>query len=220
MACQLEEDRQGNALEKPENKKSFSWTTDSIKLLLNLRLDMEESFNKPTCKKNKLWHQIANKMIETVDNSNFTWEECYGKYRNLLQTYRNNKAKRLKNTGESKITWEYFEVFDSVLGQKASTCPPVENLSSSLVETTTAEGTSYNSEVSSASNEDQKKRKSQEISLSHYLYLKTQKEDTKWEERKALKGLEIQALNNLAEAIRGTGQVTMPKKRKVDPDSE
>ncbi|CAH1114889.1 unnamed protein product [Psylliodes chrysocephalus] len=63
----------------------------------------------------------------TVDGN-----ECNAKYINLLQTYRHNKDKRLKTTGESKITWEYYCIFDNVLGTKDSSRPREELLSTSL----------------------------------------------------------------------------------------
>lgn len=87
-------------------------------------------------KKNKLWAQIVTKMNQ-IGKYEVDWEECHAKYRNLLQTYKNNKDKRLKNSGESSITWEFFDLFDSVLGCKASTSPPNEMLSTSMEECTT-----------------------------------------------------------------------------------
>ncbi|KAG5887090.1 hypothetical protein JTB14_018258 [Gonioctena quinquepunctata] len=62
----------------------------------------------------------------------FSGNECHAKYRNLIQTYKNNKDKRLKSTGESKISWEYFEQFDQVLGYKLSTVPTENLLSTSM----------------------------------------------------------------------------------------
>jgi hypothetical protein len=52
------------------------------------RLDMESQFINPKCKKVKLWDNIATKMQQ--------------------HRYKQNKEKRSKKTGESKIT-QFFE---------------------------------------------------------------------------------------------------------------
>lgn len=87
---------------------------------------MEWRFVNPQSKKNKLWLHIGESMSKEGFNVSAT--DCHMKYRNLLQTYRTNKEKRLKSTGESSIKWEFFDLFDSVLGSKASTIPPAELL--------------------------------------------------------------------------------------------
>ncbi|CAH1995208.1 unnamed protein product [Acanthoscelides obtectus] len=118
--------------ESQSNKENLHcWTSSAVKLLLDLRLGKEEEFNKPVCRKMKLWKQIADEMNK-IGKYNVCGNDCYGKYRNLLQTYRQNKEKRLKRTGESQITWEFFEIMDRVLGNKASSMPPPQSLSSSI----------------------------------------------------------------------------------------
>lgn len=58
---------------------------------------------------------------------------CDAKFRNLLTTYRSNKKKQ-SSTGEGGIKWEYFELFDSILGHKASSKPPDKLMGDSLLE--------------------------------------------------------------------------------------
>lgn len=77
-----------------------------------------------------MWQNIA-KEINDVNNVGVTGEMCDIKYRNLLGTYRANKKKQ-NSTGESSISWEYFEVFDAVLGYKASSAPSTNMLGSNL----------------------------------------------------------------------------------------
>lgn len=109
----------------------FKWSDSSIKLLLNCRLGQEAKFNMPLCKKSKLWDQIATEM-KKVGDYNVSGNDCNNKYRNLLTTYRHNKDKRLKLTGESKITWEYFNLFDETLGAKQSSTPSQSLLCTAL----------------------------------------------------------------------------------------
>lgn len=109
-----------------EGVKRIRWTDEKVKLLLDIRLGMENEFNKPSCKKLKLWNKVAIKLNE-IGGYNISGSECNDKYRNLLQTYKNNKLKKCK-TGESPVSWEYFEKMDAVLGSKAAIEPPVENL--------------------------------------------------------------------------------------------
>ncbi|CAH2017586.1 unnamed protein product [Acanthoscelides obtectus] len=105
--------------ESQSNKANLHcWTSGAVKLLLDLRLGKE-----PVCRKMKLWKQIADEMNK-IGKYNVCGNDCYGKYRNLLQTYRQNKEKRLKRTGESQIRWEFFEIMDRVLGNKASSMFP------------------------------------------------------------------------------------------------
>lgn len=52
--------------------------------------------------------------LNTETNSKFTGEECEKKFCNLFQTYKQNKAKRLKSTGETPVTWKYYNIFDEV----------------------------------------------------------------------------------------------------------
>lgn len=216
-------------------QQKFKWTSESIKLLLDIRFSMQDQFEKPKCKISKLWIQVSNKMLD-IGKYNVKWDDCHGKYRNLLQTYKHNKEKRLKKSGESTITWEYFELFDTALGHKASTCPPMNILSTSLprnenissnkstdigsegevesenenVEATpkrikTAAATPSSSTGSFLSRKHDKK-----ISLPEYLYLKNQREKEIWEDKKRFKEREIDAINNLAAAIRESGTRTTP----------
>ncbi|CAH1107465.1 unnamed protein product [Psylliodes chrysocephalus] len=191
----------------------FKWTDDSIKLLLDYRLGQEDKFNMPTCKKTKLWQKISI-LMKTVGGYNLTGDECYNKYRNLLQTYRFNNDKRHKMTGESKITWEYFNIFDEVLGTKQSSAPKELLLSSSLEKVE-----KENKAEKPKPNEErkvQKVLKENKMCLNEYLFYKTQRMETIWEEKKGLKEQEINAMNNLADAIRASSS----KKRRHSSDSD
>lgn len=201
---------------------SFKWNTNTIKLLLDIRLAMEKEFCTPSCKKRKLWEKAASQMNSILGSNKVSADMCDSKYRNLLGTYRANKRKQ-NSTGESAIKWEFFETMDETLGHKASSAPP-KNLLGCTVDLGTSDEVQhpeYSSEDDTAVESDAsssklsalpKRQKKEELSLRRYLFLKFQKdkekqleqkerEDRKWAEKKELKLKEIQAINNLAEAI-------------------
>lgn len=209
-----QEQREQHALVGPSSDlKKCMWTKENIKLLLNIRFELNSQFESPKCKKNKLWMQVASQMGE-IGKFNITWEECYGKYRNLLQTYRANKEKRLKKTGESSITWEFFDLFDEVLGHKASTYPQDSILSTSIVEESTIskEDEKIRSENDSENEEPPNKKiikkvkRDKKITVTEYLFQKNEREKEALHNRQILKEREIDAINNLAEAIRESGK--------------
>ncbi|KAF5299652.1 hypothetical protein FQR65_LT19476 [Abscondita terminalis] len=93
---------EGSSSSQTQEKRG-KWTTAAIKLLLDIRLGMQPQFERPVCKKNKLWTRVSEMMSH--EDYSFSGDECYSKYRNLLQTYKHNKEKRLKKTGEYSITY-------------------------------------------------------------------------------------------------------------------
>lgn len=123
-------------------------------------------------------------------------------------------------SGESVITWEYYDIFDNALGCKASTYPSSEILSTSIVEYNTSDSQISNITTPTESEEQvevneppnqklkrsvNKKNKNKNIlSLPEYLFIKNQREENSLEIKKQLKEREIDAINNLAEAIRET----------------
>ncbi|XP_018578654.1 golgin subfamily A member 6-like protein 22 [Anoplophora glabripennis] len=214
-----------------QNDKDFKWSDKLIRCLLQSRLSKEKEFSRPTCKKIKLWRQIADEMNKTC-GINLSGATCDIKYRNLLATYRKNKQKR-NSTGESPIKWEYFDVMDEVLGAKASSCPPKQNISDSMelehdneVETNISEQENVDFTIDelettkqSESKEKSIKKKKTGVSFQSYLYTKLKNEEKlerdkkvkeeekqrkdqeRWEEKMKLKEKEIEAILTLAKAI-------------------
>lgn len=126
----------------PITSVDFKWTHESTKLLLDIRLNKEKDFNRPLCKKKKLWTSVAEEM-QKIGHYMVTGEMCDIKYRNLLATYKTNKKKK-EQSGESSITWEYFNQFDTILGEKACIAPPKEMLGATLlINATSASSTSF-----------------------------------------------------------------------------
>lgn len=206
-----------NPVDTPVAKSEFKWTTSAIALLLELRLSKEHQFRHPSCKKKKLWSGIADEMMKVI-SADITFDMCDSKYRNLLATYRVNKKKQ-RTTGESAITWEYFEKMDEVLGQKASSHPAENMLMDTLQplspssELDGEEGASTSSSVQSFSDtssvgREKRKKSKDSLTLSEYLYCKIKSDEERqrmreerWKEQKELKERGINAILDLAKAL-------------------
>lgn len=200
------------------------WTGNSTKYLIQKRLSKENDFQRPKCKKIKLWQDIA-KDVNSTFNVNMSAEECDNKYRNLLKTYKINIIKK-NSTGESQITWEHFEEFDAILGCKASITPSKDIVFDSLdpsagpsnradifderesVETMSTPNTTPKAMFEATP----KKVSCKTLKLNEYLYLKNEREENKvkksedfkerkWREEMELRQNETAAVLKLAEAI-------------------
>lgn len=80
-----------------------------------MRLQRENKFAEGVITKNALWSEISREL----GNSRgilVSGEKCSKKFGNLKITYNNNKEKMKEN--ESPPSWEFFDLFDSVYGDK------------------------------------------------------------------------------------------------------
>ncbi|CAG9822226.1 unnamed protein product [Phaedon cochleariae] len=195
-------------------QKSFKWSHKSTLALIEFRLQRENEFNRPICKKKKIWDNIAWEMEKL--GYKVTGDMCDTKYRNLLATYKVNRKKK-EQSGEGAVTWEYFDKFESTLGSKASTAPPpetvgsVDNMEKEDInqEVLDDEALSLSSEASTSSNICMsKKRKTKELCFNDYLKEKlkrdedtARKKEERWYQKKELKEREITAIEALAQAI-------------------
>ena len=93
----------GRNADVSEDQAGLKWTNDLIKLLLSKRLELEWAFNRPTCKKKKLWRDIGEEISKLTDIS-VSGEACDIKYRNLLATYRINKKKNNQRLVKGQLT--------------------------------------------------------------------------------------------------------------------
>lgn len=202
---------------------TFKWTPSSIELLITERLSKEEEFNRPSCKKKKLWHAIS-KTLEEKTGSYFDANSCDIKYRNMLSTYRNNK-KRQQQCGEGAINWKYFQQFDEVFGVKTSSAPPDNTLGDSLVLAKRPASSPPTPPpcVESVSVEDVRhpliEKKKTKFGVSEYLAIKLESDmkhrkeqlelrkeqlmlkEKIWKEKKLFKEQEIKAIVQLAKAM-------------------
>ncbi|KAF5302623.1 hypothetical protein FQR65_LT19098 [Abscondita terminalis] len=69
---------------------TFKWSHSLTKFLITERLMKEKEFNRPKCKKSKLWSDIA-KDLNYRWKTNFSSQECDTKFRNLLKTLKLTK---------------------------------------------------------------------------------------------------------------------------------
>lgn len=70
--------------------------------------------------------------LKKMHKMNFTWETCAKKWNNLLKTYRGIRDNN-NSSGRSRQNWEFFELMDSGLGQKASSRPAPDTLMASTI---------------------------------------------------------------------------------------
>jgi len=173
---------------------------------------MDNEFQRPTCKKSKLWSAVARKLEET-GGYGVSGSDCDEKWRNLQATYKRNKDKK-GTSGHKAVTWEYYELMDEVLGSKASIQPSSAQLFSSLPSLITSHPQS--SQVTDPPNvtvtepEPQPCSSSQPVAskrrakYSDWIDVYSQQQEKRmkmWEEQKALEEKKIDAINNLAAAI-------------------
>jgi len=106
-----------------------TWSTAQIKLLIETRLAFDDLFRDPKCKKSKYWEKIN---VEFAKHGYLhSAADLQAKWKNLLVTY-NRNVDKMKKSGESAITWEYFGLIHAVFGRKKSICPSPETLGYTL----------------------------------------------------------------------------------------
>ena len=106
-----------------------NWTHQAILLLIELQRSMANKFTKPPCKQFKLWTQISQSMEEK--GYQFSGDDCNNNWRALQTTYHSNKEK--KKSSEGAVTWEYFNIMDNFLGERASSLPDESFLQGSKI---------------------------------------------------------------------------------------
>lgn len=139
------------------------------------------------------------------------------KWKNLLVTYNRNVSK-FKKTGESAITWKYFQQMHEVFAEKKSVNPPEESLGSTFKpETLTLKDkltdNTCKENVDDRENIPQKKKRKispkktrfQKEILRIVEEKKSQSLQFKkemWEDKKKIATSKIEAINNLAAALK------------------
>ncbi|XP_067129385.1 uncharacterized protein [Centruroides vittatus] len=106
-------------------------TSFAVKKLIEIRQEMDSLFEKPNCKKVKLWGDVCLKMKK--EGINIGAVECDRKWRNLILTYRRRKD-QMRKSGSGRLPfWEFHEDFDHFFGLKANVSPFSETLLASTV---------------------------------------------------------------------------------------
>jgi len=179
--------------------------------LIDTRQSLDAVFEKPVCKKTKLWTTVA-KQLTAVGGYTVSGQECDEKWRNLQATYKRNKEKK-NSTGSETVNWEYFDMMDEVMGKKASTQPAATQLFSSLPLSVASppQVSQITPGPSSAADPQESGTKAKcpvatkrSVKMAGWIetYRETQEKRQKmWEEQKALEEKKVDAINNLAAAI-------------------
>ncbi|KAM9392156.1 uncharacterized protein KZ484_003666 [Pholidichthys leucotaenia] len=191
-------------------KTEFIWTLQATWHLINIRLEMDQAFDQPVCKKKKLWEMVAEKVNTKLRESEATGVtvkayECDLKWRNMLATYRKN-AERAKRLGATSIHWEFFKAMNEVLGKSREEIEAQRRAKLS--------GTSVGKAIASKrftpilptppAAAPCPVRPPQDV-LQLYMELQERKMNM-WAQQKALEERKIDAINNLAQAIASLAQ--------------
>nr|XP_020461060.1 uncharacterized protein LOC109963116 [Monopterus albus] len=192
-------------------KAEFIWTLQATWHLVKTRLEMDQAFDQPVCKKKKLWEMVAEKVNGKLRESGVTdvtvkAYECDLKWRNMLATYRKN-AERAKRLGVASVHWEFFEAMHEVLGKSREEIDAQRRAKLS--------GTRVGRAIASkrftpilptppVTATPSPSRLPQDV-LQLYMELQERKMNM-WAQQKALEERKIEAINNLAQAISSLAQ--------------
>ncbi|XP_067209215.1 uncharacterized protein [Linepithema humile] len=203
-----------------ENVSKENWTDAEIQLLLEQRLSMNDKFENPNSRKTPYWNLIVKAFEEK--GYKVKVQDLMNKWKNLLVTY-NRNASKLKKTGESAITWKYFQQMHECFATKKSVNPPEKLLGSTFKPETltlkdelilkdeltddTDASTENCTEAKRRKKNLPKKKKTQfqeemlrivEEKKSQALKLKIEM----WEDKKKIAKSKIEAINNLATILK------------------
>lgn len=186
------------------------WTLQATWHLVHTRLEMDQAFEQPVCKKKKLWEMVAEKVNSKLSESGSAVAvvkayECDLKWRNMLATYRKN-SERAKRLGTASVHWEFFKAMHQVLGRTREELEAqrTSQLSSTGVGRAMANKRFTPILPTPAITTTSTSRPPQDV-LQLYLELQERKLNM-WAQQKALEERKIEAINNLAQAISSLAQ--------------
>lgn len=198
----------------------FIWTLQATWQLVNTRLEMEQAFDQPVCKKKKLWEQVAEKVNTKLKGSEVAGAvvkayECDLKWRNMLATYRKN-AERAKRLGTASVHWEFFEAMHQVLGRSREDVEAQRQAKLSGTRLGRAMASKRFTPIlptprtaAAVAAAPCSARPPQDV-LQLYMELQERKMSM-WAQQKALEERKIDAINNLAQAISSLAQRSHPQ---------
>lgn len=201
-------------------KAEFIWTLQATWHLVNSRLEMDQAFEQPVCKKKKLWEVVAEKVNAKLRESGVTEitvkaYECDLKWRNMLATYRKN-TDRARRLGVASVHWEFFKAMHEVLGKSREEIEAQRqaNLSGTRVGRAIASKrfTPILPTPPATAAAACASRPPQDV-LQLYMELQERKLNM-WAQQKALEERKIEAINNLAQAISSLAQMNCPQTSK------
>ncbi|KAM9472405.1 uncharacterized protein ACWYII_007713 [Salvelinus alpinus] len=205
-SIEVDETPTASSLDPNKSKAEFVWTLQATWQLVQTRLEMDQDFDQPVCKKKKLWETVAERVtakLRAAGSTDVTVKayECDLKWRNMLATYRKN-AERSKRLGAQSVHWEFFKAMHEVLGKSRE---EIEAQRRSKLN-----GTKLGKAIASKrftpilptpslTAAPFASRPPQDV-LQLYMELQERKMNM-WAQQKALEERKIEAINNLARAI-------------------
>lgn len=183
--------------------------------LVHSRLEMDQAFEQPVCKKKKLWEMVAEKVNSKLSESGSSLAvvkayECDLKWRNMLATYRKN-SERAKRLGAASVHWEFFKAMHQVLGRTREELEAQRRNQLSGTRVGRAMASKRFTPIlptpaitTSSTTSSCTSRPPQDV-LQLYLELQERKLNM-WAQQKALEERKIEAINNLAQAISSLAQ--------------
>ncbi|XP_051988422.1 uncharacterized protein LOC127647931 [Xyrauchen texanus] len=217
-----------STLEPEKSKTEFVWTLQATWHLVHVRLDMDQEFDQPVCKKKKLWETVAERVTAKLRADGCTdipvkAFECDLKWRNMLATYRKN-AERAKRLGIHSVHWEFFKEMHEVLGRSYEEIDAQRKAKLNGTKLGRAIASKRFTPIlptptGSTATQLPTTKPPQDL-LQLYLELQERKLSM-WAQQKALEERKIEAINNLARAITCLSQdlcMQMPKESVV-PDT-
>lgn len=188
----------------------FVWTLQATWQLVRVRLDMEAEFDRPVCKKKRLWERVAERVTARLRAEGYSDVparafECDLKWRNMLATYRKN-AERAKRLGAHAVHWEFFRAMHKVLGRSYEEIEAQRKAKLSNTELGKAvENKRYTPILPTPTLTTPCPAPPPQDVLQLYLELQERKLNM-WAQQKALEERKIEAINNLARAISSLAQ--------------
>ncbi|XP_061567389.1 uncharacterized protein si:dkey-66i24.7 [Cololabis saira] len=198
-------------LDSDKTKAEFIWTLQATWHLVNTRLEMDQAFDQPVCKKKKLWELVAEKVNAKLSESEDAGAavkayECDLKWRNMLATYRKN-TERAKRLGSASVHWEFFKAMHDVLGKSREEIEAQRKAKLSGTRIGRAMASKKFTRIlptPPAIAAPCPARPPQDV-LQLYMELQERKMNM-WAQQKALEERKIEAINNLAQAISSLAQ--------------
>ncbi|XP_062342755.1 uncharacterized protein si:dkey-66i24.7 [Osmerus eperlanus] len=208
---EVEENPTVSSVDSEKPNAEFVWTLQATWQLAHTRLEMDQAFDQPVCKKKKLWETVAERVttkLRAAGNPDVTVKayECDLKWRNMLATYRKN-AERAKRLGVGSVHWEFFKAMHEVLGKsreeieaqrRAKLCGTKLGKAIANKRFTPILPTPTLTAAPCPA------RPPQDV-LQLYMELQERKMNM-WAQQKALEERKIEAINNLARAISSLSQ--------------
>lgn len=111
---------QANETNHRQSPKKNLWNRSAIFRLIHFYHKKEDKFQSSACKNETVYKEIAQCLCS--EGYSFTPTQCRDKFKYLKLKYM-KKIDNMKNTGEERVHFEYFDEMEQIFGKKANTTP-------------------------------------------------------------------------------------------------